>query len=259
MPESLKEKIKADFDTARKTGELRAERIKAIVQSALSQASAELQAGTKETAPVAKELLSSVIEALGNMKDAAQSEVSAALEGAIEAIETSKRAEISQTQGKIRQLQAQVDIEEAQLQEEVRDILTDIQKTNQDQPALVKSAIQTAINQLQETEEMTLMRKRYAQLKSQLAVVQAYLVDRYGDRYEAEVTEYLEDAKDWYQRAKSEPAFFTEKVERQWEQFDRKMANLGTAMARREQRDKQLLLELWRSLVESSQDSGTKE
>lgn len=258
MSESLKEKIRTDLDTARKTGELRAERIKAIVQSALSQASAELQAGTKETAPVAKKLLLSVIEALGNMKDAAQSEVSAALEGAIEAIETSKRAEIYQTQGKIRQLQAQVDTEEAQLQE-VRDILTDIQKTNQDQPTSVKSAIQTAIDQLQETEEMTLMRKRYAQLKSQLAVVQAYLVDRYGERYEAEVTEYLEDAKDWYQRAKSEPAFFTEKVERQWEKFDRKMANLGTAMARREQRDKQLLLELWRSLVESSQDSGTKE
>lgn len=95
------------------------------------------------------------------------------------------------------------------------------------------------------------MRKRYAQLKSQLAVVQAYFVDHYSDLDEAEVEKYLEEAKSWYQRARSEPAFFTEKVEQKWGQFKTKLAQLGTAVARKERRDQQLLIDLWRSLAES--------
>lgn len=251
MSHSVKEQIKADLEQARSQGELRADRIKTIVQSALSQTTVELKAGSREIAPVVRDILSAVIEAFADKKDADQSEVSAAISGAVESIESSRRAEISQTQGEIRKLEAQVDAEEARLQGDIRDILKDIQETTQEQPTSVRSAIQSAIDQLQETEEMILMRKRYAQLKSQLAVVQASLVDRYGDRYESEVTEYLEDAKAWYQRAKNEPAFFTEKVEQQWNQFESKLAQLGTAMARKERRDKQRLLELWRSLSES--------
>ncbi|NJM67544.1 MAG: hypothetical protein HC851_18670 [Acaryochloris sp. RU_4_1] len=248
----LKEQIKADLDKARLQGELRAKRIKMIVQSAVSQANAELKIGRKEIAPIVKDVLSSVIEALKDKQDPVQLEVSAAISGVVEAIETSKRAELSQTQGEIRRLEAQVDVEEVQLQEDIRDILSEIQQTNQDQSPSIKSAIQTAIDQLQESEEIKLMRKRYAQLKTQLAVVQAYLVNRYGDRYEAEVTEYLEDAKAWYQRAKHKPNFFTSKVEQKWQQFETKLANIGTELAKRERKDKQLLLELWQSLSESS-------
>lgn len=250
MSSSLIEQIKIDLEQARSQGELRAERIKSIVQSALSQTSAELKASSKEIAPIVRDILSAVIEALGDKTEPTESEVSAAISGAVEVIETSRRREISQTEGEIRRLQAQVDVEETRLREDVQDILSAIQETNQDQPTSVKSAIQTAIDQLQRTEEVTLMRKRYAQLKSQLAVVQAYLVDHYGDIDEAEVSKYLEEAKSWYQRAKNEPAFFTEKVEQQWGQFEEKLGELGTAMARKERRDKKRLLDLWRSLAE---------
>lgn len=250
MSSSLIEQIKIDLEQTRSQGELRAERIKSIVQSALSQTSAELKASSKEIAPIVRDILSAVIEALGDKTEPTESEVSAAISGAVEVIETSRRREISQTEGEIRRLQAQVDVEETRLREDVQDILSAIQETNQDQPTSVKSAIQTAIDQLQRTEEVTLMRKRYAQLKSQLAVVQAYLVDHYGDIDEAEVSKYLEEAKSWYQRAKNEPAFFTEKVEQQWGQFEEKLGELGTAMARKERRDKKRLLDLWRSLAE---------
>lgn len=250
MSQSLKDQIQADLSQARSQGELRAERIKAIVQSALFQASTELKAGASEIAPVVREILSAVVEAFAEQKEVAQSEVEDAIAGAVEALETSRRSNISQTQDEIRRLEAQIEAEEAQLQTEIRASLDSIQESQQDQSSSIKSAIQSALDKLQNTEEMTLMRKRYAQLKSQLAVVQAYLVDRYGDRYGKEVTEYLEDAKIWYQRAKSEPAFFTEKVERRWQLFEEKLAQLGAAMARKERRDQRLLLELWRSLTE---------
>lgn len=251
MSSSLIEQIRIDLEQARSQGELRAERVKSIVQSALSQMGAELKAGSKEIAPTVRDILSAVSEALGDKTESTESEVSAAISGAVEAIEISRRREISQTEDKIRRLQAQVDAQETQLQEDVKGILSNIQETNQDQSTSFKAAIQTAIDQLQETEEVTLMRKRYAQLKSQLAIVQAYLVDHHGDLDEAEVSKYLEEAKSWYQRAKNEPAFFTEKVEQQWGQFEEKLAQLGTAMARKERRDKKLLLDLWRSLAES--------
>lgn len=250
MSESLIEQIKDDLEQARSQGELRAERIKSIVQSALSQTGAELKAGSKEISPTVRDILSTVIEALDDRTESAQSEVSAAIAGAIKAIETPRRREISQTESEIRRLQAQIDAEETQLQKDVKGILHNIQESNHDQPTSVKSAIQTAIENWQETEEMTLMRKRYAQLKSQLAVVQAYFVDHYSDLDEAEVQKYLEEAKSWYQRAKSEPAFFTEKVEQKWGQFETKLAQLGTAVARKERRDQQLLIDLWRSLAE---------
>lgn len=252
MSESLVEQIKIDLEQARSKGELRAERIKIIVQSALSQADIELKAENKEIVPTVKDILSTVIEALNDQTESTQPEMSAAVSGAVEAIEIIRRREISQTEGEIRRLQAQVYAQETQLQEDVKSLLNNLQESDQGQSTSVKSVIQTAIDQLQETEEVTLMRKRYAQLKSQLSVLQAYFADHSGSLDEIEVKKYLEEAKTWYQRAKSEPVFFTDKAEHQWDQFEEKIAQLGTAMARKERQDKKKLLNLWRSLVESS-------
>lgn len=106
MSESLIEQIKDDLEQARSQGELRAERIKSIVQSALSQTGAELKAGSREISPTVRDILSTVLEALDDRTESAQSEVSAAIAGALKAIETPRRRAISQTESEIRRLQA---------------------------------------------------------------------------------------------------------------------------------------------------------
>ena len=97
------------------------------------------------------------------------------------------------------------------------------------------------------------MQKRYAQLKAQLAVVQANLANRYGESYD-NVSQYLDEAKTWYEIAKENPEFFTEKVEEKQAEFEQKLGEAGTAIARKEREVKRILQELWKSITEIFRD-----
>jgi alpha-L-arabinofuranosidase len=94
------------------------------------------------------------------------------------------------------------------------------------------------------------MKKRYAQLQAQLAIVQANLSARYGEQYE-QVKDYLDEAKTWYEKAKEDPEIVTEKVSQTRNTFEQKLGEAGSAIAQKEQKIKHRLRELWDSLSES--------
>lgn len=251
MPDSIKTKINDDLQKAKEEGKLRAERIREIVQFAVSQTASEFKEGSTEIRSTVKEAFSTVIESLKEKGGELKEEITASIEGAIEGITHAKRQSIAKTQSEIKQLQAQIDAEENELQTQIERTLADIEETGKDTPSHIKTSIDSAINTLKDSEEVSLMNKRYAQLQAQLAVVQANLSARYGERYE-EVKKHLDDAKTWYERSQPKAEAAAEQVKQKSIEFENKLGEAGAALARKEQRVKQLLKELWQSMTESS-------
>jgi hypothetical protein len=249
-PNSIKSKINNDLQKAQEEGKLRAERIREIVQSAVSQTTSEFKEGSTEIRATVKEAISTVIESLKERGGELKDEITASIEGAIEGMTQAKRQSIAKTQSEIKQLQAQIDAEENELQTQIDHTLAEIGETGKDASPNVKTSIESAIHSLQDSEEVSLMKKRYAQLQAQLAVVQANLSARYGERYD-EVKKHLDDAKTWYERSQPKAEAAAEQVKHKRIEFENKLGEAGAALARREQRVKQLLKELWQSITES--------
>ena len=249
MPESIKTKITNDLQKAQEEGKLRAERIREIVQSAVAQTSTEFKEGSSEIRLTVKEAISTVIENLKEKGGELKEEITASIEGAIEGITHAKRQSLAKTQGELKLLQAQVHAEEHDLQNQIDTVLADIEETGKDTSPDIKASIDSAINTLKDSEEVSLMRKRYAQLQAQLAVLQANLSAQYGERSE-DVKKYLDDAKTWYERSQPKAEAAAEQVKQKRTEFENKLGEAGAAVAKKEERVKQLLKELWHSLTD---------
>lgn len=248
--ENVKQKISSNLEKAKTEGQLRSEKIREIVQEAVSQTTSELKAGSSEIRAVVKDAVSAVVESLSDKGGEVKEEVTASIEGAIEAISRARRQAIYKTQAEVKQLQQKIDTEEQELQAEIETTLGDIADSSQDKSEQVKASINSAVETVKNSDEVTLMKKRYAQLKAQLAIVQANLSARYGEQYE-QVKDYLDEAKVWYDQAKDEPEIVTEKVTETRKSFEQKLGEAGTAIAQKEQQIKYRLKELWDSISES--------
>jgi hypothetical protein len=250
MPNSIKNQITDDLQKAKSEGKLRTERIREIVQSAVSQAASEFQEGSSEIRLIVKEAVSTVIDNLKERGGEIKEEVTASIEGAIEGISSSKRQSIAKNQVELKQLQAQIDSEENELQTQIDNALSDIEETGKDTPPSIQASIESAVQSLKDSEEVSLMRKRYAQLQAQLAIVQANLAARYGERYE-DVKKHLDDAKIWYDQAQPKAEVAADNVKQKQAEFERKLGEAGAALARKEKQGRQILRELWRSVTEA--------
>lgn len=253
MSDSIKTKITDDLQKARGEGKLRSERIREIVQSAVSQASTEFKEGSSEIRLIIKEAVSTVIENVKEKGEDIKEDVTASIEGAIEGISSLRRKSIAKSHAEIKQLQAQIDTEERELQEQIDIALTDIGETGKDTPPRIKAAVDDAINVIKDSEEVSLMRKRYAQLQAQLSVLQANLAARYGERFD-EVKKHLDDAKNWYDQTQPQAEAVAEQVKQKRTEFEQKLGDAGAALARKERDVKQLLKELWQSITEVNRD-----
>ena len=260
MPNSIKTKITDDLQKAKQEGKLRTERIREIVQAAVSQTSSEFKEGSGEIREIVKEAISTIIDSFKEKGGEIKEEITASIEGVIDGITHAKRSSIAKTQAELKQLQAQIDAEETELQDQIDNALADIEETGKDTSPHIKASIESAINSLKDSEEVSLMKKRYAQLQAQLAVLQANLSARYGERYE-DVKKYLDDAKTWYERSQPKAEAAAEQVKQKRIEFETKLGEAGAALARKEQRVKQLLQELWHSITDSSdgKSSDTKQ
>ncbi|MGB7444576.1 MAG: histidine kinase [Coleofasciculaceae cyanobacterium] len=250
MSDSLKNKITSDLEKAKAEGQVRSERIREIVRDAIEQASAELKEGSTEIRSVVKSAVATVIDNFQEKGGEIKEEVTASLEGAIEAISRTRRQAIAKNQTEVKQLQAQIDSEEQELQAEIDGVLADVQETEQESQSAVKEAVESAIDTLKDTEEMALMRKRYAQLQTQIAILKANLSARYGERYE-EVKHHLDDAQKWYEQAQPQAEVVAEQVKQKRSEFEEKLGKAGTALAKKEREVKQLLRELWKSITDT--------
>jgi hypothetical protein len=256
MSNSLKEQILTALNKAKQEGQLRTEKIREIVQNAVSQASSEAQEGSLEMRTVVQEAISAVIEALQEKGGEVKEEITVSIEGVIGGLSRLKRQSIAKTQAEIKQLQAKVDTEEQELQDQINATLEGIQETGKTQSDKLKAAIESSVNTLKNSEEVALLQKRYAQLKAQAFIIQANLAEQYGEQSE-EVKHYLDEAKSWYERSKEDPTIFSDKVQRRHQEFEDKLGEAGTALAKKERQMKQVLRELWKSVTELFHDKDT--
>lgn len=244
-----KEKIADDLNKIKEQGKLRLDRIREILQSAVSQATSEVKEGSGEIRGVVKDAVLTAIETFQEKGGELKEEVTASIEGAIAGLSRTRREAVAKTQAEVKQLQGKLDTEEEEMVTEIDLALTEIEATGQDKSAPVKEAIESAVSTIKDSEEVALLQKRYAQLKAQLAIVQANLANRYGERYD-EVKHYLDDAKAWYERAKADPEVFVDRVEDKRRQFEDKLGEAGSAIAQKEGKIKQILRDLWKSITE---------
>lgn len=251
MSDSIKTRITTDIQKAKEEGKFRSERVREIVKIAVAQAISEFKEGSNEIRSIVKDAVSAVIENLKETGGEVKEEVTASIEGVIEAISNPKRESIAKTQEELKKLQAQIDAEETELQLQIDTVLSDIEETHKDTKSNTKAAVESAIKTLKNSEEVALLQKRYAQLQAQLAIIKANLSARYGERYE-DVKIHLDDAKNWYEQAQPKADELADKVNHKRTEFENKLGEAGTALAKKEQRVRQLLRELWHSLREAS-------
>jgi hypothetical protein len=249
MSETQKDRILADLKQAKQEGTLRVEKIRDIVKNAVSQTSKEFEGGRGEIRNLVRDAIAAVVEVFQEKGGEIKEEITASLEGVIEGVSSVKRQEIAKNQNEVKQLEAKIETARQELQDEIDTVLEEVKTSDSQSSAKVKEAIAAAIETIKNSEEAALLQKRYAQLKAQLALVQANLAGRYGEQFE-DVNHYVEEAKKWYDKAKQNPEVFTGKVEAKRVEFEAKLGEAGSAIAKKEKEIKTILQELWKSLTE---------
>lgn len=256
MSESSKERIVADLQQAKQTGELKTERIREIIKNAIAETVSEVKSGRSEIVSLVQDAIAAVTETVKESGGEVKEEVTASIQGVIDGVSQARREKIAQTQSEITTLEAQVVEDEQELQTEIDEALAEVKTSSDTQPDKVKEAIAEAMINISNSEEFAILQKHYARLKAQTAVLQANLANRYGEQY-GEVGKYLEDAKVWYNKAKEDPEVFTEPAKRKRAEFEEKLGSTGTAVARKEKQVKQLLKELWHEIREIFQEKNS--
>lgn len=249
MTNSVKERISADLERAKAEGNLRTERIRSIVRDAIAQAGAEVKGGVGEVGAIAREAIAAVIGTLGERGKELREDITASVEGVVDGIRDRRESAIAETQTQIDQLQTTVDVETQQIEAEVEGALVEMQKEVNQAPNSLRETVENAIKSIKERKEFAALQQQAARLRAQLAVIDANLAARYGDRYE-EVKQHLDDAKSWYEKTKTDVAATgTDPIERRRASFETKMGEVGTAIAQKEERVKELLKELWHTVT----------
>lgn len=253
MSRPIKEQITTDLKQVKETGQLRAQRVREIVRSAVSQVTSEFKAGSGEIRTVVKDAISAAIASLREGSSEVKEDVTAAIEGVVEGVSSSRQQSIAKAQAEIKQLQAKLDAEENELQKEVDSSLIDIEEAGESAPPSIKESLKSAIDALRQTEEGALLEKRYAQLQAQAAILRANLAARYAGRQD-EIQEHLDDAKTWYERTRTKAETAVVEVEQQRSQLEAKLGEAGAATARGERRIRQILSELLQAAAEVLRD-----
>ncbi|MEM8778845.1 MAG: histidine kinase [Cyanobacteria bacterium P01_G01_bin.49] len=248
MSNSLKEKIIVALQKAKREERARAEDIREIIQSAISQATLEVKEGSLEIGLLVEDTISAVVEAFQEKEEELQEEITATVEGIIEGLSYAKRQAISKTQGEVKQLQAQLDREEEDLQGQIEAVLGEVNETGKNCSTRIQEMIESSIDMIKDSEEFALMQKRYAQLKTKLAIIKANLAGRYGERFE-DVKQYLDEAQTWHEKTKIEPEVLSEKIAQQHAEFEIKLGEAATALAKKERQIKHILRDLWKSSI----------
>lgn len=184
---------------------------------------------------------------------ATQANITAAIEGMLDGLNSSKEGAIASTRTEIERLERQIDSEEAELREQVAGALATIESVSQETSSTVQETIQSVIRTIRESPEAELMQTRYAQLKAQLSILRANWSARYGTRHD-DIRQHLDDAKGWYERTRQQEQPDSTYVSQKQTEFEAKMADVGRAIAQREIHLKRKLQDVWHSMTDLFHD-----
>jgi hypothetical protein len=253
MPNSIKDQVTRDLKQAKEAGQLRTERVREIVKAAVSQVVSELKEGSYEIRTVVKDAISAVISGLRESGSDVKEGITASIEGAIEGVSHSRRQAVSEGQAELKRLQNLLDAEEDELEQQVEASLVGVEEAGQEAPSELKAHIEAAINTLKNSEEADLLKKRYAQLQAQAAILKANLAARYGGRYE-EIQEHLDEATTWVSQTRSKAEVVADQAEQKRSQLEERIGEAGTAVAKRERKVRKILSDLLHTVGDALQE-----
>jgi uncharacterized phage infection (PIP) family protein YhgE len=246
MPQSIKEQIAADLAKAKTEGGLRSDRIRAIFKQAIAAAAGEVRGGGSEIRHIARDAIATAFDQLKG-STAEEEDIRASIEGTVEGIVAPQQDAIAATQAQMQQLQEQIDQAEAALQNDVEAALDEIDSADRSRVGLSQPWVQKTTKAIRDTEGLDSLMEQYAKLKAQLAVLDANLAARYGERYD-EVKTYLDQAKTWYDEARIRAEIKgVTPVQESLSDFETKLSELGVVAAKKERQIKRKLRELWES------------
>ena len=257
MSNPVKEKISTDLKQAKEVGQLRTDRIREIVQAAVSQVASELKTGSSELRSLVRDAFTSAISGIQESGEHLKDDVTASIEGVIDGISRAQQTKISETEAEVKRLQAQLDQEEDQLDKDVEEGLAGLKEASQDMSAEVREQIEQAIDTLRNSEEVSLLKKRYAQLQTQAAILRANLAAR-SESYYDRAQDHLEDAKTWYQQARPKAEAAKEHTDQKFTELEDRLGEAGSALAKKERQVRSLLRDLLKQATDSLRD-GDKE
>lgn len=239
MATEVKERIAADLQKAKQEGGLRTDRIREIVKQAVSQAVDEIKEGSGEIRTIAKDAIAAVIESVKEKGQEAKAEMAASVEGVVDGIRESRQSTIAKTQTQMEQLQTELDAQTQQIETEVDGALVAIATEAKQSSTEVHTLIEKIIATLRESKQFTIVQEQYAKLRSQLAVLDERLAERYGDRYDQvkhQLEKYWENAKVWYEKNRTEVAAGkADPVAKTQVELGEKFAQAGSFVANKEQ------------------------
>lgn len=239
MSTSVKEKITVDLQKAKSEGSLRAERIRDIVREAVSQAVAEIKAGSTEIRTIAKDAMAAVSDSFKASNQ--EAEMTASIEGIVDGISQSSRDQIAEAQVQVDQLQAQISENEQTIETNVESAIVGISEATGEQTSPSFRSLVAAILTSLKEQQLARLQVQFAKLKEQLIKLDATLSNRYGDRY-AGVKERMETAKGHYEEAKARVAAGEPNpVDQAQAELTEKASQAGAAVARIEELIKQRL------------------
>lgn len=253
MSNPIKERITTDLKQVKEVGQVRTDRVREIIRSAASQLASELKAGSGELRGLVKDIFSSAISGVQTTGNEAKEEVTAMVEGIVDGISSARQSAIAKTEAEVKQLQAKLAQEEEDLEQQVENSLAGIREAGEEAPANIQAQIDEAIDAIKNSEEVFLLKRRYAQLQAQAAILRANLAAQ-SETYYDRAREHLEDAKGWYSQARPKAEQAKDQADEQFAQLDAKLGEAGTALAQRERRVRQILSDLLHRAAEVLKD-----
>ncbi|WP_202924767.1 histidine kinase [Myxacorys almedinensis] len=258
MANLVKDRISSDLKQVKEVGQLRRDRIRDIIQGAISQVMLEVKGGTGEVRSLVKDAFSSAVESIQENGSQVKEEVAASVEGVVEGISRARHKRIAETEAEVNRLQAQLDEQEGELERDVEEGLAGLKEAGNDLSADLREQIEAAIAAIRDSEEASVLKRQYAQLQAQAAILRANLAAR-GDDYHTRAQAYLDDAKRWYDQTRPQAEVMKTKADQKAIEFDAKLGEAGTALARREKQVRQLLRDLLKQASEALRDDQPQE
>lgn len=257
MTNPVKDRITEDLKQAKTVGQLRSDRIREIIRSALMQVQSEVKEGSSELRALVKEAFSAATTGIQTSGQEAKEEIQASIEGIIDGITSARRTAISQTEAEVKRLQAKLEAQEEELEQQLDSGIAGIRDASKEAPSMLRKQIEDAIDSIQNSEEVSLLKKRYAQLQAQAAILRANLSAR-SETYYDQAQTHLEDAKGWYKKARPKAEELKGQADERFAQLDQKIGEAGTALARREHKVRQILSDLLRQASDAIRDDDGK-
>lgn len=250
MSTPVKDKLSTELKQVKEVGKLRRDRIRDIVRAAVAQVATEVKEGSRDFRTIVKDVFSSTIADLQETGKETKDEIAASIEGIVEGISSARQQKIAETEAEVKRLQTKLSAQQDELEQEISTGLEGVQEAANSAPAKIKELVEEAIATAQNSEEAALLKKRYAQLQTQAALLRATLAAR-SESYYDQAQAHLDDAKHWYSKARPKAEAAKGQADQKFAQFEQQIGEAGSALARREREVRNLLSALLRRASEA--------